>query len=87
VLLEPREHDANFFSVNPIAFWRRAEALQHGFESVRHTVDQNFDQLKDVFGLYGIELSRAAARRKAEQAEADRGWGASPDAPALRLVS
>jgi predicted acylesterase/phospholipase RssA len=87
VLLEPREHDANFFSVNPIAFWRRAEALRHGFESVRHTVDQNFDQLKEVFGLYGIELSRAAARRKAEQAEADRGWGAEPEAPALRLVS
>ncbi|MGH0037853.1 MAG: patatin-like phospholipase family protein [Myxococcota bacterium] len=87
VLLEPREHDANFFSVNPIAFWRRADALRHGFESVRHTVEQNFDQLKDVFGLYGIELSRAAARRKAEQAEADRGWGAEPEPPALRLVS
>jgi len=88
VLLEPREHDASFFSVNPIAFWKRSEALQHGFESVRHTVEQNFDQLKDVFALYGIELSRSAARRKAKQVEADRGWSSSPaGAPALRLVS
>ncbi len=89
VLLEPREQDLNFFSVNPIAFWRRSEALQHGFESVRHTIEQNYDQLVDVFRTYGIELSRETARRKAEQAEADRGWaaGSTSSPAALRLVS
>jgi len=89
VLLEPRERDANFFSVNPLAFWKRSEAVQHGFESVRHTVEQNFDQLREVFGQYGVEMSRAAARRKARKARRDRGWkDAQKEAsePVLRLV-
>jgi len=88
VLLEPREHDVGFFAVNPLAFWKRSEALQHGFESVRQTVEQNFEQLKEVFGAYGIDLSRSAARRKAAEAEADRGWraGDAEPGPALRLV-
>jgi predicted acylesterase/phospholipase RssA len=91
VLIEPREHDASFFAVNPLAFWKRAEAVQHGFESVRETIEQNYEQLKEVFGCYGIELSRSAARRKAKQAEADRGWTAKQPTPAkaessLRLV-
>jgi NTE family protein len=90
VLLEPREHDANFFGLNPLAFWKRAEAVEHGYESVRATVEQNFDQLRDVFARYGLEMSRGAARRKADRIRADRGWkGQDEDAPErpLRVVS
>jgi predicted acylesterase/phospholipase RssA len=93
VLLEPRERDASFFGLNPLAFWRRSEAMQHGFESVRMTIEQNFDQLRAVLGRYGLVMDRAAARRRAERARAAQGWkgetGASPDAvePPLRLVS
>jgi NTE family protein len=88
VLLEPREHDANFFAVNPLAFWKRAEAVQQGFESVRHTVEQNFSQLTEVFGRYGIELDQTIARQKADALRADRGWAddESESEPALRLV-
>jgi predicted acylesterase/phospholipase RssA len=88
VLLEPREHDANFFALNPLAFWKRAEAVQQGFESVRQTVEQNFDQLRAVFGRYGIEMSREAAQAKADELRADRGWSAqeAEAEPALRLV-
>ncbi|HME73299.1 MAG TPA: patatin-like phospholipase family protein [Myxococcota bacterium] len=93
ILLEPRETDASFFSVNPLAFWKRAEALEHGFESVRLTIEQNFDQLRAVLSRYGLEMNRSVARRKAERVRAARGWrGAeSPGAaeagePPLRLV-
>jgi predicted acylesterase/phospholipase RssA len=74
VLLEPRESDATYFAVNPLAFWRRQEAVQHGFESVRQTIEQNFDQLRAVLSRYGLEMNRVAARRKAERARAARGW-------------
>ena len=61
VLLEPREHDAEFFALNPLAFWKRSEAVEHGFESVRMTIEQNYDQLQEVFAHYGLEMSRQAA--------------------------
>jgi NTE family protein len=87
VLLEPREHDANFFGMNPLAFWKREEAVAHGFESVRQTIEQNFDQLRDVFAQYGLEMSRSAAQRKAREVFANRRWRSSAGSePRLRLV-
>ena len=96
VLLEPREHDADFFGINPIAFWRRAEAIRHGFESVRVTIEQNFAQLETVLGRYGLEMDRDSARRKAARLRAARGWKitdtpkpsppSDEDEPKLRLV-
>jgi predicted acylesterase/phospholipase RssA len=74
VLLEPREQDATFFGLNPLAFWKRGEAIEHGFESVRNTIEQNFDQLSEVFGRYGMGMDRAAARRRADRARAAKGW-------------
>jgi predicted acylesterase/phospholipase RssA len=74
VLLEPRESDATYFALNPLAFWKRSEAVEHGFESVRMTIEQNFDQLRAVFARYGLEMNRNAARRKAEKMRASRGW-------------
>jgi predicted acylesterase/phospholipase RssA len=92
VLLEPRERDANFFALNPLAFWKRNEAVRHGFESVRATIEQNYDQLADVFEKYGLDLDRAAARRRASRARAAQGWPTEPEAHSsaesrrLRLV-
>jgi predicted acylesterase/phospholipase RssA len=89
VLLEPREQEAEFFALNPLAFWKRADAVEHGFSSVRHTIEQNYDQLREVFGQYGLEMSRQAAYDKAEKAHAERGWRRGFDVderPSLRLV-
>lgn len=97
LLLEPRESDVEFFNVNPLAFWKRSDAIQHGFESVRMTLEQNFDAVSDVLGHYGLEMSRDAARKKADRVRAERGWvqpagddgGAEPESDArapLRLV-
>ncbi len=74
LLLEPREEDASFFAMNPLAFWKRDEALQHGFESVRTTIEQNFEQLARVFGRYGLEMDRGAAARSAARARSRQGW-------------
>jgi predicted acylesterase/phospholipase RssA len=93
VLLEPAEEDANFFAMNPLAFWKRADALRHGFESVRTTVLQNFDDLSEVLGAYGLEMSQSAAQRRAARVRKTRGWGEAlfeeseePDEVELRLV-
>jgi len=93
VLLEPREQDAKFFALNPMAFWKRNEAVQHGFESVRTTLEQNYDDLSSVFERYGLGLDRDAARRRAVRARAAHGWGEEHEpasdregAEGLRLV-
>lgn len=94
LLLEPRERDAEFFQVNPLAFWKRSDAIQHGFESVRMTLEQNFDAVAEVLGHYGLEMSRDNARRKADRVRAERGWSEPTEEPAapagrrapLRLV-
>ncbi len=82
VLLEPTEQDARFFALNPLAFWRRGEALRHGFESVWATIDRNFEELADVLGGYGLEMSRDAASRRARQVRKLRGWGIDPESAA-----
>jgi predicted acylesterase/phospholipase RssA len=91
VLLEPREQDANFFALNPMAFWKRSEAARHGFESVRRTIEQNFDQLAEVFEKYGLAMDPESARRRASRARASYGWESEPEAEEaaehhLRLV-
>jgi predicted acylesterase/phospholipase RssA len=68
VLLEPREQDLRFFGLNPVAFWHREEALGHGFESVRSTIDARFDELAEVLGAYGLEMNRKTARRRSARA-------------------
>jgi predicted acylesterase/phospholipase RssA len=74
VLLEPREEDADFFAINPLAFWKRAESIRHGFDSVRVTIEQNYDQLSEVFAQYGLRMDRSQAERKARQLRSSKGW-------------
>jgi predicted acylesterase/phospholipase RssA len=92
VLIEPRERDASFFALNPMAFWKRHEAVMHGFESVRMTLEQSYDQLEEVFGVHGLRMDRAAARRHAQSIRSELGWEETPEpaapreAPPLRVV-
>ncbi|MEE2673830.1 MAG: patatin-like phospholipase family protein [Myxococcota bacterium] len=89
VLLEPQEREAEFFALNPLAFWKRAEAVEHGFTSVRQTIEQNFVELREVFASYGLEMSRQAAQEKADQAHEERGWTGRDEpaeGPPLRVV-
>ena len=87
VVLEPREQDADFFAINPLAFWKRADAIRAGFESVRVTIEQNFDALEDVFARYGLRMDRRAAQRKAIRLRASRGWRVSDPEPEAEVPS
>jgi len=81
VLIEPRDQDADFFSINPLAFWRRAESIRHGFESVHSTVAGNLSELSGLFSKYGLDLDLRAARRKAARIRAAKGWTITGDPP------
>lgn len=94
VLMEPREQDADYFAINPLAFWKRAAAIREGFESVRNTIEQNFDELSALLGTYGLEMDRKVARRRAARLRQNRGWkltersegDRSGESPQLRVV-
>ena len=88
VLIEPREDDADYFAINPIAFWKRADAIQHGFESVHRTIEQNYDVLQAVFGRYGLKTDRRMAARRAARIRKRQGWRITDtdDEPHLEVV-
>jgi NTE family protein len=58
ILLEPKEDDTTFFQMNPFAFWTRASAAKAGFESVRQSIDERFDEIKAILSAYGIDMTR-----------------------------
>lgn len=89
VVLEPKEQDLDYFAMNPMAYWKREVALRHGYESVRHTIVQNFDELDEVLGSHGLRMSQAVASRRAAEVVRERGWNVPANqplrAPAPRL--
>ena len=66
IVIEARETDQKFFGVNPLAFWRRAEAVRHGFESVRRTLLDHAEVLSPVLERYGLELQTGEEIRTPE---------------------
>jgi predicted acylesterase/phospholipase RssA len=82
VLIEPEETDADFFAVNPLAFWRRAESIRHGFESVHRTLSANLPELAPLLADYGLTLDPRTARRRAAQLRRQKGWD-----PGIHLVA
>ena len=81
VLLEPKEHDLDFFSMNPMAFWKRDAAMRHGYESVRHTIEHRFDEIEEVLGQYGLRMSQSVASRRAAAVVRERGWDVPANQP------
>ncbi len=58
ILIEPKEDDFTFFDMNPFAFWNRARAAKHGFDSVRASIEERFDEISTILSSYGIEMTR-----------------------------
>jgi predicted acylesterase/phospholipase RssA len=83
VVVEPRETDEAFFDLNPLAFWKRADAVTHGFESVRRTLLDHADVLGPLLARYGLEFRPPAAEAPRE---AGRPPGDRPAAPHLRSI-
>lgn len=57
VYIEPRSEDLDFFVMNPLNFWSKQRAAQHGYDSVRIALAENHEPLREVFERHGIELS------------------------------
>ena len=67
ILIEPLETDAEFFNINPVAFWRRAESAEHGFITSKVVFEQRHEELQDIFGRHGIEVDLRALLRSGEK--------------------
>lgn len=59
VLIEPAETDEHFFSINPLDFWKRAQAAEHGYQSVKNSLEKHYETLRRILGAYGIEVDLA----------------------------
>ena len=81
VLLEPREQDADYFAINPLAFWKRADAMQQGFESVRSHDRAELRALATCSRATGCRSTgaRAAAPRGPGARQPRLARGATPD--------
>jgi NTE family protein len=67
MVLEPADSDADFFSINPLAFWKRAEAAKHGFITVARDVERNFVRIREFFARYDLDIDLAQAEFVAEK--------------------
>ena len=76
ILIEPTETDSKFFEINPLDFWKRAEAAEHGFMSVKESLERHYAQLVRIFRAYDLEVSldtmrEAAAAIRTEEPDDD----------------
>lgn len=74
LLIEPRPDDAAFFSMNPFAMGHRLHAAQLGFESVRNSIEERYDEIAAILNAYGIQMSRQGVEveyREMKQKELD----------------
>ena len=91
ILIEPAETDARFFAMNPLAFWRRTEAAEHGYASVKASLLKYHEPLRRILGAYGIEVSRTRLDQGMDELRSDVSPMSPrrrrPGKPKLRLVS
>jgi hypothetical protein len=83
VVIEARETDEKFFDLNPLVFWRRADAVQHGLESVRKTLLDSADVLQPIFARYGVDFRAPSTHPRAAPVERE----PRTSGPNLRVVS
>ncbi len=70
ILIEPDIHDITFFDINPVAFWERGKAAEHGFISVKESIEAHFGRVKQILGAYGIETTMAFIDEDAKKIQA-----------------
>ncbi len=68
VVIEAREEDEQFFDLSPLSFWKRSEAIRHGYESVRRTLAEHAEVLGPLFQSYGLEFRPPDVQEPAAEA-------------------
>jgi len=64
ILIEPRAGDQAFFSLNPMLLRNRIAAAKFGFESVRTSINERFDEISRIMASYGMRMSRAGVEEE-----------------------
>ena len=72
IVIEPKESDVSFFRMNPLAFWERRVAAEHGYVSVTQSIERQFDRVRQILESYGIQLTRRETRERLEQIKASK---------------
>lgn len=67
IVIEPRASDVSFFELNPFIYGNRIKAARMGFESVRRTIDDRYDEVARILQAYGIQMSRERIATDAAQ--------------------
>jgi NTE family protein len=67
ILLEPSEDDLQFFHVNPLAFWKRAESALYGYISVQAAIERQYPRIERILARYGIATDIERLRRSTEE--------------------
>jgi len=57
LVIEPSETDAKMFNISPLAFWKRAEAAEAGYLSVKSTLERHHGQISRIVASYGIRTN------------------------------
>jgi predicted acylesterase/phospholipase RssA len=63
VFIEPAEDDYTFFRMNPLDHGTRERAANHGYRSIRASIQSNHERLAEVLATHGIELHPPASDR------------------------
>ncbi len=58
LLIEPSASDMAFFDLNPLIFSNRLKAARLGFESVRNSVSDRYNEIAEIFAKYGVRMNR-----------------------------
>ena len=78
ILIEPDPNDELMFDTNIMNFTKRVEIARHGFESVTLKLANDYEELREICGRHGIEISatrvRKVVRRFAKDPEKTAGW-------------
>jgi NTE family protein len=79
VLIEPDTDDELMFQTNILNYRSRLEVARHGFQSVTVKLAADYEELREVAGRHGIEISATRVRKvvrhfEAEKGEKSRAW-------------
>jgi NTE family protein len=78
VLIEPDQDDELMFQTNILNYTSRLEVARHGFQSVTVKLAARYDELREIAGRHGIEISATRVRRVvrhfAAEKEKTRAW-------------
>lgn len=69
LLVEPKEDESDFFELNPLFFWNRAKAANHGFDSVVRSIEAKYESVASLLKKYGMQISRDTIRKDKRRME------------------